>query len=109
MRLLSPRHWSRELIKQSTRNAVLPPRVITDHEKVTLEWDKRESHLTVPLDKSSNVANIHHAPGYQQHKLFLHQAQLEDEVNDSDPITLEAMSTNVVSDSESDDEQSEAN
>ena len=62
----------------------------------------------MPLDKQSNVANIHHAPGYQQYKLFLQQAQMEDDVNDNDPVTLEAMSTNIVSDSESDDEQSEA-
>ena len=95
-------------MKQNSRNAVLPPRVITDHEEVWLEWDRRKSHLTVPLDKQSNVANIHHAPGHQQHKPFLQQAQLEGEVNDKDPVTLEAMSSNVVSDSESDDEQSEA-
>ena len=57
---------------------MLPPRVITDHEKVRLEWDRRESHLTVPLDTCSNVANIHHAPGHQQCKLFLQQAQLDD-------------------------------
>ena len=62
----------------------------------------------MPLDKRSNVANIHHTPGHQQYKLFLQQAQLEDDVNDKDPVTLESVSTNMVSDSESDDEQSES-
>lgn len=57
----------------------------------------------MPLDKQTNVANIHHILRYHQCKLFPQQAQLEDSVNDKEPLTLEAVSTNAVSD----DEQSE--
>ena len=61
--LLSPQHWSQELMKQSIRNRKRPPRLITDNKQMTLLWDNHESSLTVDLDERSNVANIHQAPG----------------------------------------------
>ena len=102
MRLLSPQHWARELIKQGDGNAPgVAPRVITDHAQVRLEWNNRTSHLTVPLDKHSNVANIYQSPGYHKYKLFLQQAKMEDETHDKAPVTLlEVMGTNIVSDDE---------
>ena len=76
--------------------------MITDHAQVRLEWNNRTSHLTVPLDKHSNVANICQSPGYHKYKLFLQQAKMEDETHDKAPVTLlEVMGTNIVSDEES--------
>ena len=100
MRLLSPQHWSQELMKQSIRNRKRPPRLITDNKQMTLLWDNHESSLTVDLDERSNVANIHQAPGYNKYRHFLQAAGMENE--DEDPIAMDAT---IVSD----DEQSQDN
>ena len=65
------------------------------------DWSDRTSHLTVPLDKHSNVANTYQSPGYHKYKLFLQQAKMEDETHDKAPVTLlEVMGKNIFSDDE---------
>ena len=98
LRLLSPQHWSQELMKQSIGNRKRPPRLITDNKQMTLQWNNHKSTLTVDLDERSNVANIHLAPGYNKYRHFLQAAGMETE--DTDPVVMDATLV-------SDDEQSQ--
>ena len=101
MRLLSPQHWSQELIKQSNGKVARAPRVTTDNKQMVMRWNNGASELTVDLDKRTNVGNIHLAPGYTQYQLFLQTAGVEDE--DTNPITMEP--NEVTDDQQSLDEE----
>ena len=101
MRLMSPQHWSQELMKQGNRNAVRPPRVVTDNKQMIMKWNNWESKLTLDLDPQTNVGNLSLAPGYKQYKLFLQSAGVEDE--DTNPITLPP--NEITDDEQSLDEQ----
>ena len=86
MKLISPQHWSQELMKQDKRNAARPPKVVSDNKRMIMYWNNWESQLEVDIDEQSNVGNLSLAPGYQQYKLFLQAAGVEDE--DKNPITM---------------------
>ena len=93
IKLLSPQHWAQQLMKQRKRTAATAPRVTTTANRMTMQWDN--TTIELDLDKQSNVANLPQAPGYSRFKLFLQQAEVEDE--DINPLVME---TNVITDDE---------
>lgn len=91
VRILSPQHWAQ--VSQDKKNTWCE----THHDRVTLHWGKGKFTKTTKLDKSgTNVATISTAPGYEEYKAFIAEADLGDE--------LVCYDTNVISD----DEQSHA-
>ncbi len=76
-RLLSPQHWA-QVAPKERRQAT------TTAEGVRLQWGPAgKYHLTVPLDPSTNVANIPMAAGFQGAVAFLAEAGLDVAMEDS--------------------------
>ena len=93
VRLLSPQHWSKELQKQKIGKT--SPYSRTDDRQCTLTWGNEKFRLTVPMDKLTNVATYHLAPGYKKFSAFCSMAKVNVK---KDLIITEPATVNVVED-----------
>ena len=73
-RLLSPQHWASTQKDKSK----LGTGEFTNSKTCTLYWEKRKYSLTIPMTTSTNVANIHMAPGYNKYSQYCQQAEIID-------------------------------
>ena len=97
VRLLSPQHWAQG---QKDRKPIQGTGTTTDAMNITLFWKQRKHKLTIPLDKASNVATFHLAPGYNKFEAFCAEAGLDPKQEDTKPIIAEE--ARIVSDDEDD-------
>jgi hypothetical protein len=62
----SPQHWTQtqdDKVRRGTGSE-------TVHDQVTLFWNSRQNHLTIPLGKNNNIATFHTAPGYNKFEAY---------------------------------------
>ena len=92
MKLFSPQHWAQ------TRNDKTGAWCTTTWSHISLHWDHGKSKRTIRLDKHSNTAVLHTAPGIRRMQSYC--TEITDETN----VDLLAFPTLI-----SDDEQSTSN
>lgn len=93
-RLLSPQHWAR------TQRDNTPHRHGTKSstygDSITLTWGQRKHRRSVQLDKATNVATFHLAPGYKTFRAYCAECNLDPHQEDKDPLI--ASETHVIPD-----------
>jgi Reverse transcriptase (RNA-dependent DNA polymerase) len=93
-RLFSPQHFAQEMKRQKKG----PASETTDATCCILRWGGFQR--TIPLDSATNVATLQSAPSYNNFHAYYAEAGFD---SDDDPIAYDA---SIVSDDESDDEDS---
>ena len=83
-RLLSPQHWAKHQNDKDPKGTG----EFTNGKTCKLYWNGATHSLTIPLAASTNVANIHMAPGYQKYALYCKQAEIADNATGDKSILI---------------------
>ena len=94
VKLLSPQHWAQTRSSNFKRKSAT---CLTTCNSIRLTWDDKH-HRTIPLTKGSNVGNLRLAPGYGAYNAFCTEAEVNDDLDEENPICMPS----VVSDDEDD-------
>jgi hypothetical protein len=97
VRLLSPQHWAKAQ-KDANKWGTCEH---TSATSCVLYWKNKQFKLTIPLDRTTNVATVPLAPGFQKYNIFCMEAGI---TNTEDSEELHQDPTAIVSDDESDEE-----
>jgi hypothetical protein len=95
VRLLSPQHWARTQADPVTRGTGSE----TTSKQVELFWNGRQFKKTVNLD-NNNVTTMRLPPGYSRFAAFCAEAEIDENLEDSQPVCFET--TNIVSNDDDD-------
>jgi hypothetical protein len=99
VRLPCLQHWAQT---QSKNHQAIGTGSETNNKEVTLYWNNKKNQLTVPLDRTDNVATFHLASGYDKFSIFCEDADIDYAQEQHDPLICEP--AQVVSDDENDQE-----
>ena len=77
VKLISPQHWAQHVEGGAETTTVA--------DTTTMKWNQGQCQLSIPHDKSTNVATIHLSPGYSDYCQFVMEAELTDDK----PVPLE--------------------